>query len=393
MSAPTLAEALQSFELPAADPNRIELAAIEVLRTESGEAPEWIQVTFGEGDYEARDGRKLFIKSAKKLVREFNKRVKADNVKATIDWDHSEWSFGKFLGMRSPAAGWIDKLEVRDDGAIWAQVTWTEQGRADIEGLAYRYISPALGGEWVDRKVKTGADGEVETESVFYISQVMNAALVNNPALRMKGLFNAQPSRPAQKSDDDNDYPVAVTASADQPTLQKEEETTMSKAILALLGLAAAATEEEAIEAVQNLKTSAAQAETEKAQAQKDLETAQSRIAVLEAQAATATAEKAVDAAIKAHKVTPGQRDAMIKLATRDPALFEEVVQDAAPVALGESSLAGKEPAGKKRLSAGQKEDIASVLKAGTASKEALAGAYGVPLSEITEVANSIGIA
>lgn len=370
-------------QTPEADPNRVQLRVVEVCRTEGGEAPEWIQLTYGEGDYEARDGRKLHIKSARALVREFNKRTKADGVQASIDWDHSEHSYARFFGGRSPAAGWIEKLEVREDGAIWANVEWSAQGRKDVEELAYRYISPALAGVWKERKTGTRDDGQVETEYYFQIESILNAGLVNNPALRMEGLFAAQPQPHA---------PAEPFSEPVQPTEapMTTETITMSKAILALLSLSENGTEAEAIKAIQALKAEADKVEPERLKR----EAAESRVQALEAEALTAKATAKVDAAVAAHKITPGQRDAMVRLACTDSELFDEIVAAATPIAAGVSELDGKPaPGGKAHLSAGQKDDIAAVLKARSASKEALAASYQVELAEIQAIATSVGLA
>jgi phage I-like protein len=87
-----------------------------------------------------------------------------------LDWDHALDSYGVAPGS-SKAAAWIDKLEVRD-GGLWGHVeVWTAQGRASVESLEYRYISPVIYFN-DDRRVVS----------------IPRASLVNNPALTMPAL-------------------------------------------------------------------------------------------------------------------------------------------------------------------------------------------------------------
>lgn len=85
-----------------------------------------------------RDGRKWTLSDPAGVVAAFDGR----GLDLVFDWEHG--SEGRALaGERTPAAGWIKGMEVRD-GAIWGRVAWTDQGRADIAGGAYRHYSPAF---------------------------------------------------------------------------------------------------------------------------------------------------------------------------------------------------------------------------------------------------------
>src|SRR5262249_23299598 len=55
-----------------------------------------------------------------------------------VDYNHDS-----LQGGSSEAAGWISSLELRDDG-LYAQISWTDRGRASVDGGEYRYLSPAF---------------------------------------------------------------------------------------------------------------------------------------------------------------------------------------------------------------------------------------------------------
>lgn len=70
----------------------------------------------------------------------FESCVAAFNAQANpvpVDWEHASVR-GDVEKAR--AAGWVQKLEIREDG-LWALVEWTEEGAHDIRSGAYRYCS------------------------------------------------------------------------------------------------------------------------------------------------------------------------------------------------------------------------------------------------------------
>jgi hypothetical protein len=54
--------------------------------------------------------------------------------------------------LKAPAAGWVQRLETRDDGDLWAFVEWTAEAAAEIRSGAYRYCSGVFVFERPDRK-------------------------------------------------------------------------------------------------------------------------------------------------------------------------------------------------------------------------------------------------
>ncbi len=56
-----------------------------------------------------------------------------------VDRDH----FSHDPKLTSEAMGWIDDVQVRDDG-LWAKVRWSVPGQQAVEGGAFRLVSPVL---------------------------------------------------------------------------------------------------------------------------------------------------------------------------------------------------------------------------------------------------------
>ena len=84
-----------------------------------------------------------------------------------VEWDLSV----NYNHDRQEAAGWIQDLDIRDDG-LWALVLWTDNGLADLEARRYRYISSEIAQRF--KHPKTG-------KRTKYV--LLGAALTNIPHL------------------------------------------------------------------------------------------------------------------------------------------------------------------------------------------------------------------
>jgi hypothetical protein len=90
--------------------------------------------------------------------------------KLAVDYEHQSFDRCNTRqdGLR-PAAGWIGRLEVRDDG-LWAvDVTWTERATELLQTGEYKYFSPVI--FWTD---------EDHTD----VAALGPVALTNDPAMR-----------------------------------------------------------------------------------------------------------------------------------------------------------------------------------------------------------------
>ena len=126
-------------------------------------APEWIMV-IPAGTFNGRDGRGPFkLSDPHKVIEATNKA--GFEVGLPLDYDHAT-DFAAPHGGRAPAAAWMKELQVRE-GAIWAHMEWTANGREAVASKEYRYISPVFSFD-----DKTGE-----------VLALLRAGLTNNPNL------------------------------------------------------------------------------------------------------------------------------------------------------------------------------------------------------------------
>lgn len=92
-----------------------------------------------------------------------------------IDYDHFSHDEDKPTG----AAGWIEDLQVRDDG-LWGMPRWSVDGRAKLEGGIYRLVSPVLG---KFEKLGTKDEGDKSLD-IMRPGSLVRLALTNDPQLR-----------------------------------------------------------------------------------------------------------------------------------------------------------------------------------------------------------------
>jgi len=137
-------------------------------------APDWVPLIPGGPVVVARDSR-TFVPDHATVCANFA----AQNMPLCLDWDHA-LNHHELPPGSSKASGWIDALEVRDDGALWGHVEfWTPSGKQSIESGEYRFISPTM---------------SIDPETLRVVD-LWNASLVNDPALIMPSLFSRQPAK------------------------------------------------------------------------------------------------------------------------------------------------------------------------------------------------------
>ncbi len=182
-----------------------------------GKAPEWVELIPAGPNVVGRDGRAwLFDDMATELVQSnFISRA----IDLPIDWEHATQHRAP-IGQEAPAGAWIKQFEVRN-GALWGHVDWTPRGAAQVEAREYRFLSPVFDYDMDNRR----------------IVRMVSAALTNIPNFLMTALNQEAPEITPVK---------------------------LSPVFLALLGLPDTATEEQAISAATQLKTTAQAANTEK---------------------------------------------------------------------------------------------------------------------------------
>jgi phage I-like protein len=132
----------------------------------------------------------------------------ARGVELPIDWEHATQHRAP-RGEAAPAAGWIKAINTRN-GALWADVQWTDRGHDQVLKREYRYISPVF-----DFDPSTGR-----------IVRLVSAGLTNTPNLPLQALNQEQPMK------------LSLTA-----------------ALAAALGVSVDADEAVALSAIEQLKT------------------------------------------------------------------------------------------------------------------------------------------
>lgn len=311
-----------------------------------GAVPEWIELIPAGGRVQGEDGRWWTNPDAQAVVA-------ATKLPIPLDWEHAT-ELRAPKGEPSPAAGWIEALEASEGGAIRGRVTWTPAGHYSVRSREYRFVSPVF---LFDQNSKR-------------ILRLLNAALTNRPNL-----------------------PLAALNAADDPSPSPQSETTMDEKLLAALGLAKDATEDQALNAVQKLKDerqaalnqaqTLRQAQGELPSLDKFVPRADYDVAMNRATAAEkalgerdqaehkAKAEAAVNAAVEAGKITPATKEFYLATCQTKEGLesFQKFAA-AAPVIAGETGLAGKKPEGDKGAGKLSAEQLAVCQRMGLVPEE-----------------------
>jgi phage I-like protein len=289
--------------------------------------PEWIRV-LPRGAVELSDHREPFVVdevSLMSMAAEFRSR----GVDLVIDYEHQS-----LQGERAPAAGWIKELEARGDG-LWARVDWTQQARDYLEKKEYRYFSPVL---------------RLDPETRRPIA-LMHMGLTNVPAIKHLPPLVARwggEAAPPETVWPEGPGVRALAAKMDSA----KEKAKMVEQLKRLMGLEPEVEEVavcgKAMEAFQELaatldlpgEVSVAQlkgaVEALKAGASRLLK-AEEALQALQGRLASETADRLVEEALKAGKVSPAQHGWALEYCRRDPEGFRTYT-DRAPklVPLGE---------------------------------------------------------
>ena len=161
--------------------------------------PEWLPM-IPAGTFTGRDGRTWINDNPAAVI-----AASFRHPKLPVDIEHATELLGP-KGEEAPAYAWIDAMRVNADGGIEAHVEWTPDGEARVRGKKYLYYSPAF------RYLATGQ-----------VTLLSSVGLTNKPNLYL-------------------------------PALNSENTMTVPLQIVTALGLAAAASVDEAVAAIQTIK-------------------------------------------------------------------------------------------------------------------------------------------
>lgn len=263
-----------------------------------GAAPEWVMLWPQGKLVVGRDKRSFVIHDPEAIIAATNPRLPL-----LVDYEH-DFEFRK-PGDKTPAAGWITELEVRD-GAIWGRVEWTSAAANAIADKQYRFHSPVF-----FCRPKTDP---------MQVVAIGGAGLTHAPNL-------------------------SFTA------LNSEQDPVMDKELAKALGLPENASVAEAVAAVNTLSTPSPTRYMPRADYDQALEratNAEKKLADIEAAQAQSAAEALVDKGIADRKIAPASRDHFLKLALNSRADVEALLAATpAIIPAGEDKgLAKGDPAG-----------------------------------------------
>ena len=255
------------FALDSGDGERLPSGVCEeIVPLEGGELPEWVRLLPPGPAIEAVDGRRWRMPDAAAVVRATN----AWPLELQVDFNHSALRAAP-AGGESPAAGWIKEARVAASGAIEGRIEWTALGAERLKGKLWKYISPDF-----------HAPGKV-------VRRITGAGLVNRPALAQDPLM------------------------AGEEASMNEE---ILKRLLAALGLAEGASEEEIASAAESVARRAASPPLEQFVPRAQYDSLSERVRELESAEAArgeesrqAEAEAAVEAAMRDGKVPPALKE------------------------------------------------------------------------------------
>jgi phage I-like protein len=346
-------------------PNRtsphVAVAALSVDLTVGGATPPKEFRLLPYGRFKAADGSGrpaglpggwyLDKSMALAIAAAFNARADA----RVIDYEHQTLLAEK-NGKPAPAAGWIGGLEARDDGLYAVEVEWTAAAAEMIAAKQYRYISPVFP---YDKR-----NGNVMA--------VEYAALTNYAGL--DGL---------------TDLAVMTALAAkffpDQPTQEEP-----MKELLKALGLSEAATEAEALAAL-NAKTASIQGELVALKGlppdpakyvevatltavRGELAAANTELAALKAEKSQAEIDKVIADGLAAGKLTPATEPHARKLAGDLAALKGFIDAQPAVITPGTTQTGGKGGGGSDQHS---DSDLAVMKAMGLTAEQFATGKKG----------------
>ncbi len=288
-------------------------------------APAWIEL-LPAGDFAGRDGRGPFRLSNPGAVIAATDGLRME-AGLPIDYDHAT-DFAAPAGRPAPAAGWIRAMEVRE-GALWGNVEWTRHGAAAVTTHEYRYISPVF---------EYSEDGEVQ--------RLLRAALTNNPNLYLTAISarDARRDTGAAKHITPESHSVAAEHACEQVTVMGD----LGEQLRDLFGLDEEATPDTIVAEVRRLfregggdsANGAAAVRTEITHATQNgagadparfvpiaqFENALTELNRLRAAGARERAGLRVDAAMRAGKIVPAQREWAIAYCQANVRGFEDFV-------------------------------------------------------------------
>ena len=318
--------------MPKKTKQRIETAHCVMALNAAGDGAErtipLLPVPSENGVVPGRDGRWWTISDPEAVLAASNAFVEKNG--APLDEGHKMF----YEAGGAPAFGWFQSFTQNADGSIDGRCELNNLGMAAVDNKHYRYASVVF-------------DYDLDTLDILVIK---GAGLTNNQNLQVQALNSQQ-------------LPAGAGAN------QKEDS--MLKALLAALGLKEDATQDEALNSIQELKTAQtalnARGEMVPKQqlldAQTALNTAQTELKQLKDDGFKAKVTTALNSAVEAGKLTPAAREKWEASIIDEPALnnFESVMEVSPKLTPDQTTPDGDPPAGKTALNQAE-QDLGAVF-------------------------------
>ncbi|MBS9781107.1 MAG: hypothetical protein KGV56_01290 [Gammaproteobacteria bacterium] len=264
----------------------------------------WLPLIPAQGDFSGRDGRKWAVTNAQAVIDE-------TELPFLLDVEHASETSDD-----TSASGWFTELKI-EDGQVLGKLELNQKGKQLIDDKTYKFYSPAY---YADK----------HTGEVIAFSSV---GLTNKPNLAV----------PALNKD----------SAQDNLHNHSNGENTMKELMLAL-GLNAEASEQAALNAVQQLKTKAEKPDLNafvpKAthdQVVTELNTAKKKLAEIEKGNHDKEVEIAINSAIADKKIAPADKEFYMNACATEKGLedFRQFVSNKAPI-IGDADIGNTPPKG-----------------------------------------------
>lgn len=333
---------------------------IDAVSAADAAQPLWILI-LPAGAFQGRDGRGPYDAGDQAAMQAVVDKSlqRAGSTELMVDYDHQS-VFGAVPGVggRAPAAGWIKELQARPDG-IYGRVEWTAAAAAAIQAGEYRYVSP------VYTHTKAGK-----------VLCLVSAALTNSPNLDLSAV--AASAQLTALHSGDNMEPIAqalgLAADADEAACLAAIGvlTAAHAAVIAAAGLAAGASTQDVVVAVQSARASAIP-DPKKYVPVEMYVSVQTQLTELQQKTGDDKAGQAVDQVIKDGRMAPAQRDWAMSYAKSDLAAFEAFAA-ALPVLVRSGGRKEAEGAAKAGDDALSDTDLAVMTALGMSREAFVAG-------------------
>jgi phage I-like protein len=261
--------------------------------------PEWIKI-LPLGQVNLGDDREPFRTDSDTLTG-VQAHWQDRGIDMVIDYEHQT-----MMGIEAPAAGWIRELDTREDG-LWARVDWTPNAYDRITNREYRYISPV-----------------VELDESRNLTGLLNVALTNYPAINNLDPLTLKSRETAKENDRMKGKLIEILGlSPEAETLEIMDRITKGRLAVEFLEdlgemLSVKPNASEIKGAVLALKASP-----------DVIARLQGEVDQLKAERASDVAEKQLELALRAGKITPAMREWALNYAKTDPQGFEAYVANA----------------------------------------------------------------